>query len=301
MEMVRDFTGSQVNRLRIYGGAKGSKIGIYYQGDHYMLKFPSKNLRNPDASYINSCICEYIACHIFESLGIYTQVTILGTYNDKLTVACKDFETDGFILKEFAYLKNTIIDSSESGYGTELADVLDTIREQQLVSPVALEEFFWSMFIADALLGNFDRHNGNWGFLINEKTGEVKIAPVFDCGSCLYPQLDESKMLYVLENKKELEDRVYVFPNSALKQDGVKINYFGYLMSTENERCLKALGVIGDRVDMGKIDAIVDDTPYISGEHKLFLKTMIMERKKRIIDPAVERSRTMSGESYGTL
>ena len=24
---------------------------------------------------------------------------------------------------------------------------------------------FWDMFIVDALIGNFDRHGGNWGFI----------------------------------------------------------------------------------------------------------------------------------------
>ena len=54
------------------------------------------------------------------------------------------------------------------------------------------------------MLGNFDRHNGNWGFLVNEKEGLIKLAPVYDCGSCLYPQLDEKKMAYVLSNPEEI-------------------------------------------------------------------------------------------------
>ena len=32
------------------------------------------------------------------------------------------------------------------------------------------------MFIADCLVGNFDRHNGNWGFLINESLKKIGIA-----------------------------------------------------------------------------------------------------------------------------
>ena len=28
-----------------------------------------------------------------------------------------------------------------------------------------LKEKFWNMFIIDCLIGNEDRHNGNWGFL----------------------------------------------------------------------------------------------------------------------------------------
>jgi len=284
-----NFTELKVNPLRMYGGANGNKIGIVYQGETYMLKFPPKPSLNSDMSYTNSCISEYVACHIFQTLGICTQETLLGRYNDKITVACKDFETDGFLLKDFAHLKNTIIDSEQNGYGTDLSDILKTIGEQQIISPVELEKFFWEMFIVDALLGNFDRHNGNWGFLINENTGEVKTAPVYDCGSCLYPQIDENRMNHVLNNEKEIEDRIFVYPTSAMQKDGKKLNYFQFLTETKNKGCLAALKVVGDRIDLTKIYAIIDDTPYISDTHKLFLKTMITERKEQIIDEALQR------------
>ncbi len=40
---------------------------------------------------------------------------------------------------------------------------------------------FWDMFIVDALIGNFDRHGGNWGFI--KKDNQYRIAPVYDNGS----------------------------------------------------------------------------------------------------------------------
>ena len=70
-----------------------------------MLKFPPVPGRNKAMSDTNSCISEYLACHIYELLGI------------------------------------------------------------------------------------FDRHNGNWGILVDEEHQTAEIAPVYDCGSCLYPQL----------------------------------------------------------------------------------------------------------------
>ncbi|MDR0491389.1 MAG: HipA domain-containing protein [Oscillospiraceae bacterium] len=284
-----DFSSEKINRLKMYGGKNGGKICIVYCGENYMLKFPPKPTRNPNTSYTNSCISEHVACRVFETLGMEAQSTLLGRYGGKIAVACKDFEADGFLLKDFAQLKNTVIDSSQNGYGTELSDVLATIREQQIISPVKLEEFFWNMFVGDALLGNFDRHNGNWGFLINEGTSEVKIAPIFDCGSCLYPQLEENGMRRVLGSREEIEERLFEFPNSALQQDGIKINYATFLMNTEHLGCLKAVELIGNRVDLHVIDSIVDDTPYISDTHKVFLKTMIKERKMHIIDRAKVR------------
>ena len=288
--MELDFTNAQINKFRMYGGNNGNKISILFQGENYMLKFPPKPTKNPEMSYTNGCISEYVACHIFESLGMETQKTLLGRYGDKIVVACKDFTSDGVVLRDFASLKNTIVESSRNGYGTDLSEVLDSIKEQQIMSPEKLESFFWDMFIGDSLLGNFDRHNGNWGFLINEREGQITLAPIYDCGSCLYPQLDERKMEYVLSNPKEIDERIYVFPNSALKENDRKINYFQFLLETESTECLRALKRIGSRINLDSIDRIIDDTPYISGLHRDFLKTMIRQRKEKIIDRTMERS-----------
>ncbi|MDA6840105.1 hypothetical protein OSL57_25655, partial [Escherichia coli] len=96
------------------------------------------------------------------------QDTLLGNYTDsrgksKLVVACRDFTEGGKRLIEFAQLKNTCIDSEQNGYGKELDSILEAVNEQTLYPADELRAFFWDMFIADAFLGNFDRHNGNWG------------------------------------------------------------------------------------------------------------------------------------------
>lgn len=288
--MNMDFGNAPVNPFRMYGGKNGNKIGIKFQDGNYMLKFPPKPTKNPKMSYTNGCISEYVACHVFESLGMETQQTLLGMYGNKVVVACKDFTSEGVVLRDFASLKNTIVETSSDGYGTELSECLGTIKEQHLLPPEKLETFFWDMFICDAFLGNFDRHNGNWGFLLDERAGKVKIAPIYDCGSCLYPQLDEQQMEYVLSNRNEMEERIYTFPNSALKENGKKINYFQFLMGTENAECLNALQKIGRRIDLDRIHQIIAQTPYISNLHREFLTTMLRERKEKIIDRAMERS-----------
>ena len=87
--MELNFTNSQINRYRMYGGNNGNKISIYFQGESYMLKFPPKPSKNPEMSYTNGCISEYAACHIFESLGIETQQTLLGVTRIKLWLPAK--------------------------------------------------------------------------------------------------------------------------------------------------------------------------------------------------------------------
>ena len=287
-----DFTNCKINKFRYYGGKNGGKICIIYNNEEYMLKFPGMNEGVEEHEYSNSCISEYIACEIIRTLGLNVQKTILGTYssqgNTKTVVACKDFTSYGKIFKQFAELKNSQIETSKNGYGTELSEVIETIEEQQIYDAKELKEFFWNMFIADTLVGNFDRHNENWGFLIDEEKQRVEIAPIYDCASCLYPQLTDERINEIINNQNELEARVYIFPTSALKIKGKKINYFGFITGLENEECNKALIRIFPKINLEKIYKIIDQTPYITDIRKEFYKKILNMRYNIILKNSYE-------------
>ena len=152
-----DFTALPT-RNKFYAGANGAKIAVIYDGEQYMLKFPAPAPKNKELSYANSCISEYIGCHIFNSVGIAAQETLLGIYRkngaEKIVVACKDFTSPGIVLQDFASLKNTVINSGHSGYGTELSDITQAMEDQTAFPPALLKQHFWDMFIVDALIGN---------------------------------------------------------------------------------------------------------------------------------------------------
>jgi len=284
---VIDFTDLK-KRKKTYAGANGNKISVIYEGEQYMLKFPPQAKLNKGMSYSNSCFSEYLGCQIYESIGIPVQKTLMGVYTvkgkQKIVVACGDFTEPGVSLQDFASLKNRMIDSERQGYGTELIDILQTIDEQTLVDRDSLLERFWDMFIVDAFIGNWDRHNGNWGFLYDDRTDEMALAPVYDCGSCLYPQADEKIMEAVLSDAGERNHRIYNIPLSAIMQDGKKIKYFDYISSLQNEDCNRALKRIVPRIDMERIREIIDQTPFVSELQKNFYLTMLSERKARILD-----------------
>lgn len=288
-----DFTNCGINKFKYYGGKNGGKICIIYNNEDYMLKFPAINEGISQHGYSNNCISEYIACNIIRTLGLKVQETILGTYaingNEKIVVACKDFTSDGTVFKQFAELKNSQIETSKNGYGTELSEVIETIENQLVYDVNDLKEFFWDMFIADSLVGNFDRHNGNWGFLINESLKKIAIAPIYDCASCLYPQLTDEKMTEIINNNEEMEARVFVFPTSALKINDKKINYFDYISNLENEDCNKALLRIFPKINMEKINNIIDETSSISNSRKEFYKKILKLRYEKILKYSYEK------------
>ena len=99
-----DFTDMQ-RRNKAYAGANGKKISVLYDGEQYMLKFPSMAKKNPNMSYSNSCFSEYLGCRIFEIAGIPVQKTLLGTFtvgwHTKISLLWSTFTRLGMILQYF--------------------------------------------------------------------------------------------------------------------------------------------------------------------------------------------------------
>ncbi len=289
-----DFTNCKRIISKAYSGANGKKIAIEYDGKQYMLKFPPSGKEKPtELSYTNSCFSEHIGSSIFNMLGVKAQETLLGSFTvngkKKIVCACRDFTVDGKQLYDFCAIKNTVIDSEHGGTGTELEDITDTIAGQEFVDPKILSNHFWDMFIVDAFLGNFDRHNGNWGFLVDTATQETSVAPIYDCGSCLLPQADEKIMKLVIEKEEELNARIYQFPTSAVKLNGKKINYHDFIVSCNFSECNEALKRIMSRIDMEQIAGFIDGVKEISAVQKSFYKRYLKGRYEKILLPAYEK------------
>ena len=158
-------------------------------------------------------------------------------------------------------VKNRIVDTEWNGCGTKLDEMIQTIHEQNIVPAEALNDFFWDLFIADALIANWDRHNVNWGFLYNENTDAIKIAPVWGCGSVLNSQ----------------------------NVNGKGIRDFEFISSGKYPECTKALERMYPKINLDRINQIIDNTGYITDEEKEFYKTMIRMRKERILDFSYEK------------
>lgn len=278
-------------RKKAYGGANGNKLSVVYNDDLYMIKLPMHAIKNPNLSYTNSCISEYLGCRIFNMLGVKAQETLLGVYEFhgkvRNVVACKDFTSINTIFIDFASVKNQIIDSASNGYGTELADILDTIEKQNTVDHKELKEHFWDMFVIDAFIGNWDRHNGNWGFLYNQENDEMKIAPIFDCGSSLFPQIDDELIKKVMSSKTEMDARVFDMPTSAILVKGKRGNYFRMITSLEYSDCNEAIKRIVPKINLKQINSLIDEVEQASDLQKLFLKKILKLRKENILDYAL--------------
>ena len=215
-----DFTNA-IEEFNNYKGSEKKKT-LIYNNKKYLVKFPDPVIeKNKNISYINNAFSEYIGSNIFKIVGFKTQNTVLGKYKyngrEKIVCACEDFTDNENVLYEFENL--ALSTNLDKKIETELNDIIEVIEESKMINHVETKEKFWDMFIIDSLIGNTDRHNGNWGFLLNKNTGKVEFSPIYDCGSCLNPMLEDEEIEKINETElKNLAINCY----SCLKENGKK-------------------------------------------------------------------------------
>ena len=300
-----DFTNCTVDKSANYGGSD-KKRGIFYNDGRYMLKLSdriSEDKQNDlNSSYTNSAYSEYLGCHIIESIGLPVQETLLGTITLMSSkgiprvhpvVACRNFVSEGYSLVEFKNIENALLDhkAPKIPHIQDVYDVL-TIDNPYFSGKFAKQALanFWDIFIVDALLGNFDRHANNWAYLVNDETQEMQIAPIYDCGSCLYPQLADDALEAIITNEDEIQMRIDKFPLAALTGlDGRKLSYKVYINSFVNTDCTDALMRVFPRIDMNAIMKIIDQTEGLLPIRKQFYKVMLSARYNQILVPAYNR------------
>jgi hypothetical protein len=297
MDKFYDFDSCEES-LKQFGGSD-IKESIFFNGKRYMLKFndfiPEDKRNEYTSSSRNNAFSEYISCHIIESLNIPVQSTLLGTRKGHIVVACEEFCVDGYDINEFE--KNSSlagIDFANTRY-PELDDVIGFIRNDKRVDSVLAEKRFWDTFVIDALLGNFDRHTGNWGYLYNDDVRKMVLAPIYDCGACLYPMLSDDGMMNVLRHPEEVDVRIYNYPKAAFTYMGEKISYHEFLHNdeilTKYPLMRESIFEITEKISLNDIFSIINNTPNLSETRIVFYQTMIKERYDKILIPAVEYGR----------
>ncbi len=249
------------------------------KGEKYIVKIQ----KNSEVGLICTHVSEYIGSHIFESLNIDVQETELGIMDGENVVVMKNFLKEDEKLIAFNDVGDSTLERDKELYQYTYEDIMAMLSENTKSTDVQETiDRFWDMFIVDALIGNFDRHGGNWGFI---KIGNAyRIAPVYDNASCLYPRLNTDERIdHVLSSEEEIDRRIYGFPTSHIKIGNKKSSYYEVISSLRFEECNKALSRIVPRVDFEKIDRIIDETEGITDIRRHFYKVMLRERFEKIL------------------
>ena len=274
---MRDYSKYEKTPVMFSGAEK--KFEIIMDGHRYIVKFQ----KNSEVGLTYNYVSEYLGSHIFQSIGIPVQETFLGTYDGKNVVVMKNFLEPEDALVAFNGVGESSLERDKELYQYTYEDITSILTENMKSTNVTeTVERFWDMFIVDALIGNFDRHGGNWGFI--KRDNKYRIAPVYDNGSSLYPKLNtDEKIAEVLASQEEIDKRIYQFPTSHIKVKNKKSSYFEVISSLQFEACNEALKRIVPRIDLERINKIIDEIEAISELRKQFYKTMLQQRYEKIL------------------
>ena len=134
-------------------------------GDKYLIKTGSKHFRDQEV------FSEFYAYHIAKILKIqslcteYSLIKSVFSGKERIATKCKLFtsEMDGFIPVEFINLNGM----TDAEYAISIGRI--SYRD------------FLAMCLLDSLILNIDRHDGNFGYLVNnDKHTIITMAPIFD-------------------------------------------------------------------------------------------------------------------------
>ena len=270
-----------------YGGSE-LKATYIINGEKYMVKMPDPiRKKTLDLGYMNNQYSEYIGCHIFESVGIPVQKTMLVKLNkdgkEKIAVACKDFLNPGEELIEISNVSLSL--STEKKYKISIEDVYEIINKMSVnykLDENKLISNFWDMFVVDTLIGNTDRHFGNWGFI--KKGDIISFAPVYDCGSSLHPLLSENEQIKLMSDSIAFKNSSYNIA-SVYTMNNKKIFYHEIFKNPPVD-LKEAIKRIVPKIDMEKIKKIIASTEGLSKTQKEYYFKDILLRKEEILDKA---------------
>ncbi len=295
-----------------YGGNACLKDGLIIDGENYLIKFPKSTnglKRCEEMKYTNDTVSEYIGSHIYEILGIPVHETILVERNNKIAVACKDFEGDDKKLLEIRTLKNTANEElteklekdfniTGSSHVVNFDELMLHLEYNDILSKVeGIKERFWDMVVIDIFINNSDRNNGNWGIL-RDKDGNDNLAPVFDNGGSFNGKTPDSRLEKMLNNEDIMLNSI-LNGIVAFGKDDINFlarDFINFDIPELKESLIRNIPKIEQH--MNEIKQMISDIPQIAcsnARKEFYIKSLEM-RKEKILEPAYERAKDMLKE-----
>jgi hypothetical protein len=94
-----------------------------------------------------------------------------------------------------------------------VSEIFETLQRQQPAIDLSWKNYWAKAFVFDALIGNTDRHQDNWGIIetqefVDPSIKKLRISPVFDNGTSMGHEVTASKFK-MFEDKDYLKNYVY--------------------------------------------------------------------------------------------
>ena len=203
------------NLHRINENIEGAEPKILIKdsdGQRKILKMQKKNWSNIYSEHFASKFINISGglAHTTELVNVVENMS----NSSKTAVLCTDFTEKYGKLSSFQEGTDSI-DTNIGNYGYYFKDILHILNSYHRVDFIEIEDDFWKMYCFDLILGNFDRHAGNWG--ICKSGGMRKFSPLYDNAGCFLPRANFNIILAPEQTEEEWWwERVFIFPRSKI-------------------------------------------------------------------------------------
>jgi len=237
-------------------------------------------------------VSEKLAYEIAKLAGIEAAKTEFAVYNGRLGTVSKNFiEVDkGENLLEILDL----IQKIEPGYDPELMKdvrtgktyslelVIDVLRivAEGLITDVLIYLVF------DALIGNSDRHHGNWGIIYGAQ-GDTRMAPSYDHSASLGSKIREEDIENILKDKRRFMANVDTKAKSLLVFSGKrKVTHKELMIHVKdnfaNSELLRKILGMTSQMSRANLNAIINRVPgeVLSKRKKAYLLELIISKRQ---------------------
>ncbi len=153
------------------------KRWVIRNGRRFLLKGSGFDDQRP----YNECVATALHRRLLDS-GDYVAYELVGGTSSGVACACPNFLSGREEYIPAVYLKQ----SMGNVRGSSTYDRLCRYAGRLGADEQAVREGICKMLVCDSVIANTDRHWRNFGFIRDVDTLELRIAPVFDTGNCLW-------------------------------------------------------------------------------------------------------------------
>lgn len=193
------------------------KTWIRYKNLKYLVKFPKLSQGLPT----DSVKSEHLASSFINLAGgrshktIYVEEFEREDASISEAVLCRDILSDNGYDSMVTFEENTSsISTDVDNHEYFISEILYIFEKIHNMDFNSVAKDFWEMVLFDAILGNTDRHSGNWSIV--KKGNERLLSPIYDNGACLFPRAMRE---FGSDKYDWLKTRTLTFPNSKIMLD----------------------------------------------------------------------------------
>jgi len=232
---------------------------------------------------------EKLAYEIGKLIDVNVAKTEIGIHNGRKGSFSYNVLNNGEYLVEGYSIIGDVLDFSTS---LEIYKTIGINYSVELLENVLAERFpiFLKVILFDCLIGNTDRHHGNWAFITDENGTWLRLSPLYDNGSSLCYLERPERIKLMQKDKKMLEAALFSKAKSQIGLGGERpvnhFNLFSYICSKYRTDMKRQMEFIENNISDKTLSDILErfDDNIIDTELRQFIKHFLLKRREKMID-----------------